>query len=221
MQDFGKYKQSTVDRFRSILVANPAGTYDEAALPAYTNPNPLMRWLFWQRIKIVLQYLETIDALGSVMDFGCGLGVMLPYLNQRATEVIAVDKEVGPVQQLAREMQWSKTMFQSNLSLLSAKYHNGLNIILALDVLEHVDDLEHTLESFSHLLRKDGRLIVSGPTENLFYRTGRKLAGYSGDYHCRNVYAIERSASLRFVTSRVAVLVPAMPLFIIFQGRPA
>lgn len=90
-----------------------------------------------------------------------------------------------------------------------------------MDVLEHVDDLEHTLDSFSQFLSKEGRLIISGPTENFFYRTGRKLAGYSGDYHCRNVHEIERSARLRFVTSRVAVLVPVVPLFVIFQGRPA
>ena len=221
MQGFDMYKQNTIGRFRSVLSANPTGTYDEAALPAYTNSNPLMRWLFWQRIEIVLRYLETIDELGSVMDFGCGLGVMLPYLNQRAKNVIAVDKDIGPAQGIASEMQWSRITFASDISTVSEEYNRVFDVILALDVLEHVDDPDCAIRRFAQLLKKDGKLIVSGPTESILYRIGRKLAGYSGDYHCRDIYDIERSVRLHFVTSRIAVLTPLIPFFVIFQGSPA
>ena len=38
-------------------------------------------------------------------------------------------------------------------------------------------------------------LIISGPTESFLYKIGRKLAGFSGDYHVTNIYDVERKFS--------------------------
>src|SRR6266496_1212616 len=67
---------------------------------------------------------------------------------------------------------------------------NSLDIIIAADVLEHVQELEEYIGFFlDKLKRSSGRLIISGPTENIAYKIGRILAGFGdkGDYHLTNV----------------------------------
>ena len=53
----------------------------------------------------------------------------------------------------------------------------SFDIIYALDVLEHINDLEPYVTLFSKLLVPGGTVIISGPTENIFYKIGRKIAG--------------------------------------------
>jgi 2-polyprenyl-3-methyl-5-hydroxy-6-metoxy-1,4-benzoquinol methylase len=59
-------------------------------------------------------------------------------------------------------------------------------------VLEHIDDPEPVVQKLMALLAPGGKMIVSGPMENLLYKTGRWLAGFSGHYHVRNIYQIEQ-----------------------------
>jgi 2-polyprenyl-3-methyl-5-hydroxy-6-metoxy-1,4-benzoquinol methylase len=98
----------------------------------------------------------------------------------------------------------------------------SFDVILALDVLEHVRDLPGTVHHLVRLLRPGGQLIVSGPTENVAYRLGRKFAGseYSGDYHVRDIYQI-RAALERIATVRtLATLYYPVPLFQIYCVTP-
>ena len=53
-----------------------------------------------------------------------------------------------------------------------------VDVILAAEVLEHIEPLGPTLESFRRWLKPSGRLLVSLPTENALYRFGRRLAGF-------------------------------------------
>ncbi|HYT32639.1 MAG TPA: methyltransferase domain-containing protein, partial [Thermoanaerobaculia bacterium] len=92
--------------------------------------------------------------------------------------------------------------------------------IVCLDVLEHVDSLPEVVAEFVRLLKPDGRLIVSGPTESILYRAGRRLAGFSGHYHVRNIYEIERYLSRFFHLSVARRLVWPITLFRITVGRP-
>lgn len=52
---FRDYKKESIKLFKNILQTYGQDVFDEQALPAYTNPNPLMRYLFWQRVKYAMQ----------------------------------------------------------------------------------------------------------------------------------------------------------------------
>jgi SAM-dependent methyltransferase len=67
----------------------------------------------------------------------------------------------------------------------------SVDLVIAAEVLEHVDDLPPTLTQFKTWLKPNGRLLVSLPTENALYRLGRKLAGFSGHYHHSNAASID------------------------------
>ncbi len=70
---------------------------------------------------------------------------------------------------------------------------NSFDVIFALDVLEHIENLSDYVELFKKLLTPDGVIIISGPTENILYKIGRKFAGnrFTGDYHVTNISSIK------------------------------
>jgi methyltransferase family protein len=97
----------------------------------------------------------------------------------------------------------------------------SFQLINALDVLEHVDDLSRTLFDLLNLLQPGGRLVVSGPTENILYQIGRKLAGreYSGDYHERGVGVIKQELARLAQVQQIATLYWPIPLFEVFVAK--
>jgi len=113
------------------------------------------------------------------------------------------------------------------VTILSASKLNELSpgqfdIITALDVLEHVPDLDETIVRLGNLLKPGGKLVVCGPTENAFYRLGRRLAGFSGAYHLRNIEDIRQSVHKQFSTVNLGTIYPWLPLFKLFEAaRPA
>ncbi len=65
------------------------------------------------------------------------------------------------------------------------------------------------------MLKPDGSILISGPTENLAYRMGRKLAGRrdTGNYHLRSIYDIKRSMRNLAQVGVIATLYAPIPLF--------
>jgi SAM-dependent methyltransferase len=98
---------------------------------------------------------------------------------------------------------------------------NSFDLINALDVLEHVSDLPRTLSDLLKLLKPGGRLVVSGPTENILYQMGRRLAGpeYSGEYHERGIGEIKRELGRLARLRQIATLYWPIPLFEVFAAE--
>lgn len=163
---------------------------DEMAIPSYLHANPLIRWLMWRRYDEVVRQSDLRSDMVA-LEFGCGTGVFLPTLAARCKEVIAVD--LFP--QIAQALAERRRLNVRFLPQVDAVPDGSLDLIVAADVLEHVDDLEAFGALFRRKLRSTGRLVVSGPTENRLYKLGRIVAGFAGkgDYHHRNIDDILRT----------------------------
>lgn len=221
--DFNAYKIRYRNAIQQVLAQAEAGRLDEAAFPAYSHRNPIINWLFWQRLRKVMEHIQRQTPYEHVLDFGCGSGVMLPYLSQISSQVTALDVDLLPLESaqayipLAANVE-VKDAAKNNISDLPS---NSFDIIIALDVLEHVKDLPRTLNELLALLKKDGQLIVSGPTENILYRLGRKVAGpeYSGAYHERGIAEIKDELAHIASIQPIATLYWPIPLFEIFTAK--
>lgn len=163
---------------------------DDMAIPSYLHWNPLINWLFWKRLDAVYSFLPDRQ-LNSIMDYGCGIGSLLPALNQKANRVIGVDKRPQLARELVKIEQLPRTDIY-DLTQFNDISDSSLDVITSADVLEHVDDLPWLVQQFRKQLKSDGILIVSGPTENALYRLGRKIAGFSGEYHVRTIEDIDQ-----------------------------
>lgn len=196
---------------------------DEQAGPAYLQGFPLSRRVFWQRLKRVAGMLPA--SAETIVDFGCGFGLLHPLLRRRCSRLVGVDLMPELAQQFLREWDRQHQSDHSDVAIVGSLGEAGIeagsvDLILALDVLEHVDDLPAVLAEFSSMLRPDGRLIVSGPTENWWYRLGRRMVGFSGDYHVRNVGDIERAMERAFAVKVSARIFYPFTLFHILTGVP-
>jgi 2-polyprenyl-3-methyl-5-hydroxy-6-metoxy-1,4-benzoquinol methylase len=157
------------------------------------------------------------------LDYGCGSGVMLPFLGEISHRLTAMDVDLLPFERVSRYRS-----FPDHLEILDARQQRlrdlpraSFDLIVALDVLEHVEDLPATLDDLQALLVPGGQIVVSGPTENLLYKIGRALAGpeYSGDYHERGIAEVRLLLAERMQVIPIAVLYPPIPLFEVFAGR--
>lgn len=221
--DFQTYKHRYRSAIRKVLQESERGRLDEAGFPAYSHPNPLINWLFWQRLNTAMNYIERHGPYDKLLDFGCGSGVMLSFLAGHSGHVTAMDIDLVPLERVRKYIPLPEHVEvldarQRSLSQLRPKSYDLIN---ALDVLEHVDDLPRTLADLLSLLKPGGRLVVSGPTENILYQIGRRIAGpeYSGDYHERGIGEIKRELNRLAHVEQIATLYWPIPLFEVFVAH--
>lgn len=221
VRGFQGYRRQAIARAREILDIGRPGEFDEQALPAYTHRNVLMRWLFWRRLARVVKYFDhNVPKGANVLDFGCGVGVLLPLLAARGHTLTGVDVDLRFAPRFLTSFGVQGVTLQPAdrlKELAPASY----DVVTALDVLEHVDDLTKTVADLGTLLKPGGTILVCGPTENLLYRAGRWLAGFSGDYHVRDISDIRKAFDGHFSTQTVATLFPIVPFFRVFAARPS
>ncbi len=168
---------------------------DEMAIPSYLHHNPLLRWVARRRLHLIAAWYERLAmSTGQdlrVMDFGCGTGILFPTLLAHAGKVFGVDLVLDAAAYVVKQLGLS-----DRVELVSAdetEQHiesDSLDIIVAGEVLEHVDNVVEISKLFHRLLRTDGILLVSLPTESALYRLGRRLAGFHGHYHHSNAATI-------------------------------
>lgn len=220
--EFNIYKTRYRTAIQNVLSETEKGRLDEAAFPAYSHKNPIINWLFWQRLRKVMEHIEN-SQYENILDFGCGSGAMLPFLSSISKQVIAIDVDLLPIQSVQKYIP-----IANNVQIKDATKINitdlpkdSFNLIIALDVLEHVQDLPKTLSELFSLLKPNGQLIVSGPTENILYQIGRKIAGpeYSGAYHERGIAEIKNEILKIATIQHIATLYQPIPLFEIFSAK--
>jgi len=220
--DFGAYKRRYGAAIQQVLSEAEPGRLDEIGFPAYSHTNPLINWLFWKRLHTVMDYVERQAPYARALDFGCGSGVMLPFLSGICAEVVAADVDLHPLERMQGRIPLASnvTVWNASSGAVEQAKPASFDLVIALDVLEHVEDLPATLAQLLRLLKKGRQLIVSGPTENALYRFGRRLAGpeYSGDYHERGVAEIRHHLQQQVPVQQISTLYWPIPLFEIFAA---
>jgi 2-polyprenyl-3-methyl-5-hydroxy-6-metoxy-1,4-benzoquinol methylase len=216
------YKARYRAGIQHVLSEAEPGRLNEIGFPAYSHSNPVINWLFWKRLHTVMDYVERVAPFQHVLDFGCGSGVMLPFLAGVSREVVAADIDLLPLEYMKSHVPLAPNvqMRDASAGSMSQLRTASFDLILALDVLEHVKDLSEALAQLLRLLKPGAQLIISGPTESVLYRLGRKLAGpeYSGEYHERGVAEIREMLASRAKLKQIASLYWPAPLFEIFTA---
>lgn len=187
---FLAYRRTFLRLLRTILRRYPKDTFYEQAVLSYTHANPIAQIIFWERLRLVIGLIPK-DRRTHAIDFGTGSGVLLPHLHATHRHVTAVDVEPELVEMVIQAARLSRVTLLSNPEELEQLPPGSVDTIVAMDVLEHVENVPHLARIFARILRPGGSLIVSGPTETPLYKLGRKLAGYEHHSHVRTIRHIE------------------------------
>jgi SAM-dependent methyltransferase len=137
-------------------------TYDK-----YGSTNPLVRRMM-AGFEGTLEQLFTAAAPRSLLDVGCGEGVLVHEWAQRLGDarVVGIDLEepsiqAGWAQRQAPNLEY-RVMRAENLPFAE----NEFDTACAIEVLEHVPDPEHTLAEMARCAER--HLLVSVPREPLW-----------------------------------------------------
>ena len=219
MDTFKESKLLFKESFQKVLAKNSSYEIDEAALPAYAHTNPLIDWLFWERLRVSFNYAGKHKPTGKVLDFGCGSGVLSYILSRSNFKVTAVDLDLGPLKLVRQFVDFPEGIDFMEADILKSELDaDAYDVIFALDVLEHIENIDDYIRVFQRLLKPDGIVIVSGPTENYLYKIGRMIAGnkFTGHYHVTNIGRIKNDFKKSMEVKTIRRLQMPFVLFEVF-----
>ena len=180
--------------------------WEESCVPSYCHSNWLAAFISWRRLFKAVELARRYGRPGPVLDFGASVGE-LGQLLSRAIDYHFVEQDDAPAKYLQRAIP------RAVRHTLEGAPEGAYAVVFALDSLEHNENYPDLLRVLISKLAKDGVLILSGPTENLLYRLGRKIAGFSAHYHVTNITMIEHAAASRLVLKTRHTVPYGVPLF--------
>jgi SAM-dependent methyltransferase len=217
--DAGRFVRENADEFQEAF---GQARLEETAFTVYTNRLAIARWLGLERVRSAARLARTVGHVRVAVDFGSGLGVSLPGLAARAAHVWAVDLD-PEITRLAL----SKLSLQNVTVVQSvSEIPDPIDLLLALDVFEHVPDLTGLVSELVDHTREGGHWVVSGPTENNLYHLMRRISRTTGEGHIRSVDRVMEIVSTRLAQEQLTRLpidtAQALSLFevALFRNQP-
>ena len=133
------------------------------------------------RAELALAVLRTRQILppASIMDVGCGWGVNLDSLEQNGYQTTGLD-----ISRQILEMidQPARRLVEADINQLPPHELGRHDALLALDVLEHIDDDRQALQNIAPLLRPGGIAIVSVPAQPELFSEFDEIQGHRRRY---------------------------------------
>jgi 2-polyprenyl-3-methyl-5-hydroxy-6-metoxy-1,4-benzoquinol methylase len=190
------YKGQFIEFINVVKTNFTARELDEQTVPSYTHPVAIVRYIFWDRIVTSIKRAKS-RPFGKVLDFGSGTGILLPLLSSSknsSSKLYAYDIDENSKNIIQKTVKHFDLKNVEVIESVDSIEKGSLDLITALDVLEHIEDLDSIAKKFDSLLAKDGRIIISCPTESLLYRSMRMFGGeaYHGHTHFCNVYDVDK-----------------------------
>jgi SAM-dependent methyltransferase len=213
--------QTSEDTFQIVkcqvcgnLYLNPRPVREELARiypPNYyaynydTSINPIAlkakEFLDRRKVKTWLKYVETDRSTLNFLDVGCGNGRYLKMLHRLGvpkSQLYGIEMSQGAIDSLQTEGY--KGYYGRLEDIENELPENTFDLIVLLQVIEHVEHPRTTVQSLSRLLRPGGVLVLETPnTQSLDANLFRR--GYWGGYHFpRHWNLFDRPTLTRLVT---------------------
>lgn len=129
----------------------------------------------------------------SLLDVGCGRGLYLKYFSD--------DYNCAGLE--PEESLWKKArminpkVWQTGLPLTTGMVSETFDIVLLLDVLEHIDDDVSALKSLKQVLSERGRIIINVPAHTWLWSTIDVVSGHKRRYTRRSITQVVEEAGFR------------------------
>jgi 2-polyprenyl-3-methyl-5-hydroxy-6-metoxy-1,4-benzoquinol methylase len=139
-----------------------------------------------------LNLIRQVSSGSNLLDYGCGTGDFAQYCKQQGFSVQGVEPS-APARAKAQERGLT---IKEEIAQIE---HQGFDIITLWHVLEHVPDINQTLQALKSRLKADGTLVIAVPNLNSWDSTsyGKYWAGYDTPRHLWHFsqYSIKKLAA--------------------------
>jgi SAM-dependent methyltransferase len=147
------------------------------------------------RAELVLALLERLKILppASILEAGCGWGTNLEVLEAAGYQITGLDVSRKTLDRLDRAQ---RKLIEADLSKGLPDGLPAYDCVLALDVIEHIDDDRRTVAELRRLIKPDGRVIVSVPALPELYSEFDEVQGHRRRYTAQSLRACLEGAGL-------------------------
>jgi ubiquinone/menaquinone biosynthesis C-methylase UbiE len=195
----------------------------KANMAVYDSQCFLVKNLYWKRIKTAINFAQIKDD-HVLLDIGCNQGHLFKVIRKfnKTCKCSGIDIEPNVV-----NLNIENCSFKvANVNHLPFE-DNYFDVVFALSTLEHISDIDIAIREIKRVLKPNGSIIVSSPTESWFYRLCRFLIfgvseknvyrnkpGFQGeaDFHFQNAYKIEQKLKENGFTQILQRSLPGFPI---------
>ena len=184
----------------------------------------LYRRHWWWRVRERILLDRIRDLLGDrvpharILDIGCGAGLFFEALEQFG-HVEGIESDPTAVEQSGR---WRGRIHPGDLETFGAD--RTFDLILALDVVEHVRNPEIMLSRAARFLARDGHMVITTPAFDWLWTSHDRLNHHVKRYTAAEMRALVRHAGLEPVQTRYlfqSLVVPKLLVRVREAMRPA
>jgi SAM-dependent methyltransferase len=144
---------------------------------------------FWiQGKQLAVREMVGRHCSGSVLDIGCGTGALLKKLSEAGIEISGIDIHPGAVARCKKQLP--KALIIRGDAIRLPLRDSSFEMILALDIMEHVDRDDLLLAEAFRALKPGGHLIMCVPAWRWLFAERDRAAGHLRRYHRRDVVSL-------------------------------
>lgn len=172
-------------------------------------------WWFQGRKKIVARMLDTLPVFraggASILDLGCGTGLMLDYLKSRHG---ALGLDFSPLALVFCRQRGLQHLVQADVERLPIA-SDAFDIITALDLAEHVEHDDILFSEVHRALKPGGNLVITVPAHPFLWSDHDEALHHFRRYTRPEFCAKIRAAGLRitYLTYCITFTFPAIVAF--------
>lgn len=151
-------------------------------------------WLFRVRRNLIYSLFEEYNIKSGmrVLDYGCGSGFIVGQLQTRGYDAWGTD--------ISREaIEYGTSQGIKNLHStdgIEVDFPDGsFDLILAMDVVEHIDDDKLVVEELKRLLRPGGRLIITVPAYQWMWGVQDEVSHHFRRYSMKSITQLVTNSS--------------------------
>jgi SAM-dependent methyltransferase len=150
------------------------------SLGAVFNKSPFTRKLFYRLLDILLlrtwhikkqlkNWLITANNTKSVLDAGSGFGQYVYYLGRKnpGLKILGVDvkdEQIADCNTFFKQIGFKNTHFEV-ADLTKLNFTNLFDLVLCVDVMEHIEEDVLVLKNYFSALKPGGMLLISTPSD--------------------------------------------------------
>ena len=122
----------------------------------------------------------------KILDFGCGVGINLEMLSKFG-DLTAYDDNKIVLKFIRKKFLNRKIRFINTIND-KKKY----DLIVAMDVIEHINDDKKIVEKLNKKLLKNGKILITVPAYNFLFTTKDKILHHKRRYSKESILNILR-----------------------------
>ena len=148
-------------------------------------------WWFRVRRNIILSLIKEykIQKTAKIFDFGCGSGYTVGYLQKLGFDVSGADISAEAIE-FGRSQGVDGLEVAQNSQIKAPE--GGFGLILALDVIEHIDDDLGVIRALERALKPGGMAIITVPAYQWLWGVQDEVAHHYRRYTAGSLTAVLR-----------------------------